>query len=141
MKGRGCCVLERARRGDEDAFSELYSRHQRTVFRYAVYMCGADAADDVVQDKFMNVLLKSGRYDASKGAAPMCRAASGGDAWWTSLRSSEWTAYGSRGERRGCGGGSANSRPKLHKHTYYCHNWWPSLWSMADDVSTVSTVS
>ena len=61
-------LLERARRGDESAFSELFARHQRAVFRYAVYMCGADAADDVVQDTFMNVLLKSGRYDASKGA-------------------------------------------------------------------------
>ncbi len=61
-------LLERARRGDEEAFSELFSRHQRAVYRYAVYMCGADAADDVVQDTFMNVLLKSGRYDASKGA-------------------------------------------------------------------------
>jgi RNA polymerase sigma-70 factor, ECF subfamily len=61
-------LLERARRGDEDAFSDLFSRHQRAVFRYAVYMCGVDAADDVVQDTFMNVLLKSGRYDASKGA-------------------------------------------------------------------------
>jgi RNA polymerase sigma-70 factor (ECF subfamily) len=30
-------------------------------------MCGAEAADDIVQDTFMNVLLK-GRYDASKGA-------------------------------------------------------------------------
>jgi RNA polymerase sigma-70 factor (ECF subfamily) len=60
-------LLERARRGDENAFSELFARHQRAVFRYAVYMCGADSADDVVQDTFMNVLLK-GRYDASKGA-------------------------------------------------------------------------
>jgi len=61
-------LLDRARRGDEEAFSELFSRHQRAVFRYAVYMCGTDAADDVVQDTFMNVLLKSGRYDPSKGA-------------------------------------------------------------------------
>ena len=69
MKGiDDAALLERARRGDEDAFSELFSRHQGAVFRYAVYMCGADAADDVVQDTFMNVLLKSGRYDASKGA-------------------------------------------------------------------------
>jgi RNA polymerase sigma-70 factor (ECF subfamily) len=69
MKGiEDVALLERARRGDEDAFSELFSRHQRAVFRYAVYMCGSDAADDVVQDTFMNVLLKSGRYDASKGA-------------------------------------------------------------------------
>jgi RNA polymerase sigma-70 factor (ECF subfamily) len=61
-------LLERARRGDEQAFSELFSRHQRAIFRYAIYMCGSEAADDVVQDTFMNVLLKSGRYDASKGA-------------------------------------------------------------------------
>src|SRR4029079_6771400 len=69
MKGiDDAALLERARRGDEDAFSELFSRHQRVIFRYAAYMCGADAADDVVQDTFMSVLLKSGRYDASKGA-------------------------------------------------------------------------
>ena len=69
MKGiDDAALLERARRGDEAAFSELFSRHQRAVFRYAVYMCGADAADDVVQDTFMSVLLKSGRYDPSKGA-------------------------------------------------------------------------
>ena len=69
MKGiDDAALLERARRGDEDAFSELFSRHQRAVFRYAVYMCGADAAEDVVQDTFMSVLLKSGRYDPSKGA-------------------------------------------------------------------------
>ena len=61
-------LLERARRGDEVAFSELYSRHQRAIFRFAIYMCGADAADDVVQDTFMSVLLKPARYDASKGA-------------------------------------------------------------------------
>ena len=61
-------LLEQARRGNEDAFSELFSRHQRAVFRYAVYMCGTDAADDIVQDTFMNVLLKSGRYDPSKCA-------------------------------------------------------------------------
>jgi RNA polymerase sigma-70 factor (ECF subfamily) len=68
MKGiDDAALLERARRGDEHAFSELFSRHQHAVFRYAVYMCGAAAADDVVQDTFMNVLLKSGRYDASKG--------------------------------------------------------------------------
>jgi RNA polymerase sigma-70 factor (ECF subfamily) len=61
-------LLDRARRGDEGAFAELFSRHQRAIFRYAVYMCGVDAADDVVQDTFMTVLLKPGRYDASKGA-------------------------------------------------------------------------
>ena len=66
--GDDAALLERARRGDEDAFSEFFSRHQRAIYRYAVYMCGLDAADDVVQDTFMNVLLKSGRYDPSKGA-------------------------------------------------------------------------
>jgi RNA polymerase sigma-70 factor, ECF subfamily len=69
MKGiDDAALLKRAGRGDEAAFSELFSRHQRAVYRYAVYMCGTDAADDVVQDTFMNVLLKSGQYDPSKGA-------------------------------------------------------------------------
>lgn len=48
-------LLQRARRGDEDAFSELFARHRRPVFRYAMYMSGQEMADDVVQDTFLAV--------------------------------------------------------------------------------------
>lgn len=60
-------MLERARRGDEIAFSHLFSAHQRSIFRYAAYMCGTDAADDVVQDTFLAVLRQSSRHDAPAG--------------------------------------------------------------------------
>jgi DNA-directed RNA polymerase specialized sigma24 family protein len=29
-------LLKRARRGDEDAFSQLFGRHQGAIYRYAV---------------------------------------------------------------------------------------------------------
>jgi RNA polymerase sigma-70 factor (ECF subfamily) len=60
-------LLERVRRGDEDAFSRLFARHQGAIYRYAVHMCGREAGDDVVQETFLAVLGKTGRYDASRG--------------------------------------------------------------------------
>ena len=60
-------LVERARRGDERAFSELFARHQRAIFRYAVHMGGAEAGDDVVQETFLTILRRNGRYDPSRG--------------------------------------------------------------------------
>ena len=56
--------LERARQGDEQAFSALFARYQRSIYRYGAYMCGRDAADDVVQDTFLVVLRQGHRHDA-----------------------------------------------------------------------------
>jgi DNA-directed RNA polymerase specialized sigma24 family protein len=60
-------LLERARRGDEEAFSRLFARHQRAVYRYAVYMCGPDAGDDIVQETFLVVLRQTARQDTLRG--------------------------------------------------------------------------
>jgi len=60
-------LLERVRRGDEHAFSRLYARYQSTIYRYAMHMCGAAAADDVVQDTFVALLRQPAKYDASRG--------------------------------------------------------------------------
>ena len=57
-------LVERARKGDEQAFSVLFARYQRSIYRYGAYMCGREAADDVVQDTFLAVLRQSGRQDA-----------------------------------------------------------------------------
>jgi RNA polymerase sigma-70 factor (ECF subfamily) len=62
-------LIERARRGDEDAFSRLFARHQAAIFRYAAHMGGRDAADDVVQETFLVVLRQSGRLDPLHGSA------------------------------------------------------------------------
>jgi len=59
-------LLERSRRGDEGAFSELYGRYQAAIYRYAVHMCGAHAGDDVVQETFLAVLRQRGRTDAPR---------------------------------------------------------------------------
>jgi RNA polymerase sigma-70 factor, ECF subfamily len=60
-------LLERVRRGDRQAFSELYALHQSAIYRYAAHMCGAAAADDLVQDTFVALLGRPGRYDPARG--------------------------------------------------------------------------
>ena len=60
-------LIERARRGDHDAFSQLFARHQRAVFRYAAHMCGREHGDDVVQETFLALLGQSQRRDAPRG--------------------------------------------------------------------------
>jgi RNA polymerase sigma-70 factor (ECF subfamily) len=57
-------LFDRARRGDEAAFSRLFAGHQRSIYRYGAYMCGPDAADDIVQDTFLAVLRQRDRHDA-----------------------------------------------------------------------------
>jgi RNA polymerase sigma-70 factor, ECF subfamily len=61
-------LLERARRGDENAFSQLFGRHQGAIYRYAVHMCGSAAGDDIVQDTFLAVLGQRGRTDAPRSS-------------------------------------------------------------------------
>ena len=56
-------LLRRAREGNEDAFSQLFARHERAVYRYAAYMCGPDAGDDIVQETFLAVLQQTNRCD------------------------------------------------------------------------------
>jgi RNA polymerase sigma-70 factor (ECF subfamily) len=61
-------LLERARRGGEDAFSQLFGRYQAAIYRYAVHMCGPEAGDDIVQDTFLAVLRQRGRTDAPRSS-------------------------------------------------------------------------
>ena len=60
-------LLERVQRGDEAAFAALYERHQRAIYRYAMHMCGPEAADDVVQDTFLAVIRRGLGFDAARG--------------------------------------------------------------------------
>jgi RNA polymerase sigma-70 factor, ECF subfamily len=61
-------LLQRARRGDESAFSQLFTRYEGAVYRYATYMCGRDKADDIVQETFLAILQQHERDDPPKGA-------------------------------------------------------------------------
>jgi RNA polymerase sigma-70 factor (ECF subfamily) len=60
-------LLEHVRRGDQQAFSRLYALYQSAIYRYAMHMCGAAAADDVVQDTFVALLRQPARYDPARG--------------------------------------------------------------------------
>jgi RNA polymerase sigma-70 factor (ECF subfamily) len=60
-------LLERARRGDEDAVSRLFTRFQAAIYRYAIHMAGRDAGDDIVQETFLTVMGQTGRYDPARG--------------------------------------------------------------------------
>jgi RNA polymerase sigma-70 factor (ECF subfamily) len=60
-------LLERACKGDADAVSRLFARHQASIYRYAVHMCGRDAGDDIVQETFLTVMRQPGRYDSARG--------------------------------------------------------------------------
>ena len=62
-------MLKRARAGDELAFEELFSRYQRGLYRYALHMCGAATADDIVQDTFLAVLKAGAGFDEHRGTA------------------------------------------------------------------------
>lgn len=56
-------LLERARKGDEIAFSQLFTRYKRAIYRYASYMAGRESADDIVQETFLAVLRQVERTD------------------------------------------------------------------------------
>lgn len=54
-------LVERARRGDVDAFSELVARHQQIALRVAYPLVGDDAAD-VVQDALVKAYRNLARF-------------------------------------------------------------------------------
>src|SRR5438093_9769687 len=62
-------LLRRAAKGDEEAFTLLYRRHQASMYRFALRMTGnAWAAEEIVQDVFMILMREPKKYDATRGA-------------------------------------------------------------------------
>jgi RNA polymerase sigma-70 factor (ECF subfamily) len=62
-------LLRRAAKGDEEAFTLLYRRHQAALYRFALRMTGsAWAAEEIVQDVFMTLMREPKKFDASRGA-------------------------------------------------------------------------
>ena len=60
-------LIERARRGEEEAFALVYTRHKASVYRFARAMTGsASAAEDVVQDVFLALMRDLDRFDPSR---------------------------------------------------------------------------
>jgi RNA polymerase sigma-70 factor (ECF subfamily) len=61
-------LLRQAARGDEEAFTLLYRRHQAAMYRFALRMTGNNwAAEEIVQDVFMTLMRQPKKYDASRG--------------------------------------------------------------------------
>jgi RNA polymerase sigma-70 factor (ECF subfamily) len=61
-------LLRRAAKGEEEAFTLLYRRHQAAMYRFALRMTGnAWAAEEIVQDVFMILMRAPKKYDSSRG--------------------------------------------------------------------------
>jgi RNA polymerase sigma-70 factor, ECF subfamily len=61
-------LLRRAAKGDEEAFTLLYRRHQAALYRFALRMTGnAWAAEEIVQDVFLTLMRDPKKYDATRG--------------------------------------------------------------------------
>ncbi len=62
-------LLRRAAKGDEEAFTLLYRRHQAAMYRFALRMTGNTwAAEEIVQDVFMTLMRNPKKYDDTRGA-------------------------------------------------------------------------
>ncbi len=61
-------LLRRAGKGDEEAFTLLYRRHQAALYRFALRMTGNTwAAEEIVQDVFMTLMRDPKKFDAARG--------------------------------------------------------------------------
>lgn len=62
-------LLRRSAKGDEEAFTELYRRHQAPLYRFALRMSGNIwAAEEIVQDVFMTLIREPKKFDPERGA-------------------------------------------------------------------------
>jgi RNA polymerase sigma-70 factor, ECF subfamily len=65
---RDDALLKRSAKGDENAFTVLYRRHQASVYRFALRMTGNSwAAEEIVQDVFMTLVREPKKYDSERG--------------------------------------------------------------------------
>jgi RNA polymerase sigma-70 factor (ECF subfamily) len=61
-------LLRKSARGDEEAFTQLYRRHQAPLFRFALRMTGNRwAAEEIVQDVFMTLMRDPRKFDVQRG--------------------------------------------------------------------------
>src|SRR5271169_5177223 len=62
-------LLRRAAKGDEEAFTLVYRRHQAAIYRFALRMTGHPwAAEEIVQDVFMTLVRDPQKYDVARGS-------------------------------------------------------------------------
>ncbi len=57
-------LIERAKRGDRQAFTKLYHQYRQLVYNFSYNVChNKEFAEDVVQDTFINVYRKLHQYN------------------------------------------------------------------------------
>jgi RNA polymerase sigma-70 factor (ECF subfamily) len=62
-------LLRRSGAGDEKAFMTLYRRHQGSIFRFALHMCGRrETAEEVTQEVFLALLSEPALYVEERGS-------------------------------------------------------------------------
>jgi RNA polymerase sigma-70 factor (ECF subfamily) len=62
-------LLEKAGRGDQSAFLELYERHRQPIFRFAYRLLGSvELAEDVTHDCFIGLMRKPENFDPSRAS-------------------------------------------------------------------------
>jgi RNA polymerase sigma-70 factor (ECF subfamily) len=60
-------LLRRTAAGDQQAFTALYRRYQRPVYRFAVQMSGsAEVADEVTQEVFLVLMRRAAEFDPAR---------------------------------------------------------------------------
>lgn len=61
-------LLRRMAAGDEEAFRLFYGRHNGAIYGFALHMTGRkEAAEEVVQEAFMTLIQKAGKFDEKRG--------------------------------------------------------------------------
>lgn len=62
-------LLRRSAKGDQNAFTTLYRRHQAMLYRFALRMTGSPwAAEEIVQDVFMTLIRTPKKFDGQRGS-------------------------------------------------------------------------
>jgi RNA polymerase sigma-70 factor (ECF subfamily) len=61
-------LLNRLRRGEEEAFLTLYRRRQAAIYRFAMHVSGSPStAEDIVQEVFMTLLRSDCGFNPERG--------------------------------------------------------------------------
>jgi RNA polymerase sigma-70 factor (ECF subfamily) len=64
-------LLQRVAKGDRNAFAMLYDRYGTASFGMALKICNNRAlAEDVVQEAFLSIWQRAGRFDPKRGSVP-----------------------------------------------------------------------
>jgi RNA polymerase sigma-70 factor, ECF subfamily len=62
-------LLQRAAKGDQAAFLELYDRHREPIFRFAYRLLGSvDIAEDITHDCFLSLIRRPEGYRPERAA-------------------------------------------------------------------------